>query len=117
MSLSVDNVEIPPLEIAAIADFCTRWKITELALFGSVLGPEFTRDSDIDLLVTFAHDAKWGLFDHARMQQELQDILGHDVDLVSRRAVERSANWLRRDEILHTARVLFSAQKASHGSR
>lgn len=116
MNSSVNNTDLPQLKIAAIADFCTRWKITELALFGSVPGPEFTRDSDIDLLVTFAYDTKWGLFDHARMQQELQDILGHDVDLVSRRAVERSANWLRRDEILRTAHVLFPVQEVSHGS-
>jgi len=40
-----------------IADFCRRWKITELALFGSVLREDFRADSDVDVLVTFAPDA------------------------------------------------------------
>jgi predicted nucleotidyltransferase len=42
-------------------------------------------DSDIDVLVTFAPDAKWSLFDHVDMEGELQQILGRPVDLVSRR--------------------------------
>ncbi len=45
-----------------IADFCRRWKITEFALFGSVLRDDFRPDSDVDVLVTFAPDARWGLF-------------------------------------------------------
>jgi predicted nucleotidyltransferase len=43
----------------ALALFCRRWRITELALFGSVLRPDFRPDSDLDLLVTFAPDAAW----------------------------------------------------------
>jgi hypothetical protein len=34
----VKNIEIPTDKIA---DFCQRWKITELALFGSVLRDDF----------------------------------------------------------------------------
>ncbi len=46
-------LELPGEEIA---DFCRHWKISELALFGSVLRPDFRPDSDIDVLVTFAPD-------------------------------------------------------------
>jgi predicted nucleotidyltransferase len=59
----------PPLNqhIAAsptqIAEFCQRWHITEFALFGSVLRDDFRPDSDIDVLVTFAPDPGWNLFD------------------------------------------------------
>jgi len=92
----------------ALAAFCRRWKIRELALFGSALRDDFRPDSDLDLLVTFAPEADWGLFDHVKMEQELQALLGRTVDLISRRAVERNENWIRRREILGAAQILFS---------
>jgi len=100
---------VPPSEIAR---FCRRWKIRELALFGSALRDDFGADSDLDFLVTFAADADWGLLEHVRMEQELRELLQRDVDLVSRRALERSQNWLRRREILSTAQTLFCEQEA-----
>ena len=63
-----------------IAEFCHRWKISELALFGSALRVDFTSNSDLDFLVTFATGAEWGLFDHVAMQQELQALLPRSVD-------------------------------------
>ncbi len=90
-----------------IKDLCDRWKIRELALFGSVLRNDFRPDSDIDLLVTFSPDADWSLFDHVQMQQELVNILKRKVDLVSKRAIERSHNWIRRREILETAKIIY----------
>jgi predicted nucleotidyltransferase len=92
-----------------IADFCRRWKISELALFGSVLREDFRPDSDVDVLVTFAPDAKWSLFDHVDMEDELEGILGRPVDLVSRRGIERSRNPFRRKAILDSARVVHAA--------
>ena len=87
--------------------FCQRWRIAELAFFGSVLRDDFRPDSDVDVLVTFAPDARWGLLDFVAMQEELSAILGRQVDLVSRRAVENSDNWVRREAILSSAeRVL-----------
>ena len=87
--------------------FCQRWRIAELAFFGSVLRDDFRPDSDVDVLVTFAPDAPWGLLDFVAMQEELSAILGRRVDLVSRRAVEKSDNWIRREAILGSAeRVL-----------
>jgi predicted nucleotidyltransferase len=52
-----------------------------------------------------------------QMQQELRDLLQRNVDLVSRRAIEQSKNWIRRKEILTTAQVLFSEQEASRATR
>jgi len=80
--------------------------------FVATIPNDFSPDSDLDLLVTFATDAEWGLFDHVQMQQELQTLLQRSVDLISKRALERSQNWLRRQEILNTAQVLFSEQAA-----
>lgn len=89
-----------------IADYCRRWKITEFAVFGSALRDDFNPKSDIDVLVTFDTDAHWTLFDMVDMQEELKDILGRDVDLVSRRGIESSQNYLRRKEILSSAKVI-----------
>ena len=98
-----------PVDRHKIAEFCRQWKITEFAFFGSVLRDDFRPDSDVDVLVTFAPDAEWSLFDHVDMQEELSGILGRKVDLVSRRGIERSANWLRRKAILSSAEPYYVA--------
>ena len=97
-------VDIPKKQMA---DFCQRWHISELALFGSVLRDDFAPDSDLDVLVTFAPGAEWSLLDHVRMEQELAGLLGRKVDLLSKRAVEQSSNWILRQEILGTAEVVY----------
>jgi predicted nucleotidyltransferase len=93
-----------------IGEFCRHWKITELSVFGSALRKDFRDDSDIDVLVSFAADADWSLMDHAQMEQELAAQLGRKVDLVSRRAIERSSNWIRREDILSTAEPVYVAR-------
>ncbi len=92
-----------------ISDFCRRWKIAGLSLFGSVLRDDFRSDSDIDILVSFKADAEWSLFDHLKMEEELSDILNRKVDLVSRRSIERSSNWIRRKAILDSAQPYYAA--------
>ena len=93
-----------------LASFCRRWKISELALFGSVLREDFRPNSDVDLLVSFSPQAKISLFDLVRMQNELQEIFGRKVDLVERRAIERSENYIRRKNILSKTKVIYAAQ-------
>jgi predicted nucleotidyltransferase len=99
-----------PIDRDKIAEFCHRWKITELSLFGSVLRDDFRPDSDVDVLVTFAEDAEWSLFDHVTMEDDLSAILGRKVDLVSRRAIERSPNWIRRKAILEGAESYYASR-------
>jgi hypothetical protein len=93
-----------------IAEFCRRWCISEFALFGSVLRADFHQGSDIDVLVTFRPEAHWTLLDFVRMEQELAGIFGRPVDLVSRRAVENSSNFIRRKQILESAEPLDVAR-------
>jgi predicted nucleotidyltransferase len=88
--------------------FCQRWAIAELSLFGSALREDFGPNSDLDMLVTFLPEARWSLLDHVQMEMELAELLGREVDLITRRAVERSRNPLRRREILETAQVLYT---------
>ena len=99
-----ENITIP---YKKVADFCTQWKIKELAFFGSVLRDDFGSESDIDILATFAPDVTWTLFDHVTMQDQLKAIFGRKVDLISRRAIERSPNHLRRNAILNTAESIY----------
>jgi predicted nucleotidyltransferase len=51
-----------PFPVDQIATFCQKWKITELAVFGSVLRDDFRPESDVDFLVSFANDAHWSLY-------------------------------------------------------
>ncbi|MCL5966707.1 MAG: nucleotidyltransferase family protein [Deltaproteobacteria bacterium] len=104
VSKAIDNS--PKSEIAAS---CRWWKISEMALFGSVVREDFRADSDIDVLVSFAPDAEWCFLDHVRMEQELEGILGRKVDLVTRKAVERSGNRARREAVLSAARIIHAA--------
>jgi hypothetical protein len=101
----------PRIEIdrQKLETFCKKWKITELALFGSVLRDDFGPDSDVDVLVTFAPDAKWSLFDIVRAERELSEILGRTAEIGERSAIEKSENYIIRREILGSARRIYAA--------
>jgi hypothetical protein len=55
-------------------------------------------------------DAHITLFDMVQMQEELQTIFKRDVDLISKRGVENSRNYLRRKNILNAAQVIHVAR-------
>jgi hypothetical protein len=96
------------VSIDRLVDTCQRWRIAELALFGSVARGEATGASDVDLMVTYEPDTAWSLFDHVAVQEELAEIFQRRVDLVTRRGIERSGNPIRRRTILDSARVIYS---------
>jgi len=97
------DASLPKEQIAA---FCEKWKITEFAVFGSVLRNDFRPDSDVDVLVSFAKDAAWSLYEWVDMIAELKAMFGRNVDLLSKRGLR---NPYRRHEILTTRRVLYAA--------
>ena len=68
----------PAIEIrdARIAEFSTRHRIRKLALFGSVLRPDFLQESDVDVLVEFEQGVAVGFFGLARLERGLSLILG-----------------------------------------
>lgn len=92
-----------------IAEFCKKWQVREFALFGSVLRDDFRPDSDIDVLVTFDDEARHSLFDLVHMEDDLKAIFGRKVDLVSRRGIESSRNYMRRNAILNSAEIVYAA--------
>ncbi len=100
------RIDLPLQQLAA---FCKKWKIVELSVFGSALRDDFGPDSDIDFLAMFDPESDWSLLDHAQMEIELIDLLGREVDLLTRRAVEQSCNPMRRREILSSARTIYAA--------
>ncbi|MDP9355911.1 MAG: nucleotidyltransferase family protein [Chloroflexota bacterium] len=99
----------PDLPLEEIAALCRRYRVRELSLFGSALRDDFRPDSDLDLLVEFEPTAGWSLFDLVDMQDELGALMGRSVDLIERPAIEGSYNWIRRREILGTARPIYVA--------
>jgi uncharacterized protein len=92
-----------------IVDFCRRWQVTELALFGSVLHGDFRPDSDVDVLISFAPNTRWSLFDLVTMEHELETVLGREVDLVERSAVEQAENYIRRKSILDDTEIVYAS--------
>ena len=99
------NIQVSP---ESITNFCERWEVVELALFGSVLGDNFGPDSDVDILVKFDSLANHTLFDFVHMQDELSEIFNSRVGLVSRAAVEQSRNYIRRKAILESAETIYA---------
>jgi len=100
-----DRLHVSPSQVAA---FCQRWKIVELALFGSILREDFRPSSDVDILISLAPDHGWSLFDWVDMQQELEGMFQRKVDLVDKRGLK---NPYRRAEIMKTYQVLYASKQ------
>jgi uncharacterized protein len=92
---------------ADLAEFCRRWGIEHMAVFGSFLRPDFRPDSDLDFLVTFRPNVPVTLFGLAQAEDELSAIVGRRAELVLRRGIERSANRYRREAILSSAVTIY----------
>lgn len=99
MGIEVDHEQI--------ADFCRRWKITELSLFGSVLRDDFRPESDVDVLVRIAENYEPTLSDVLQMEDELRALFGREIDLVKRELVEANRNYIVRKHILRTAQPIY----------
>ena len=100
-ALVLDGHEI---DVARLAEVCERYGLAELAVFGSVARGDAGPGSDVDLLFALAPDARLGfaMFD---LEDELTEIFGRPVDLLSKDSVHR----LLRDEGLAEAKVLYAA--------
>ncbi len=87
-----------------IVEFCKRNHIRSLSLFGSILRNDFSRSSDIDMLVEFELDYVPGFFDLIEMGEELSSMFGvRKVDL-------RTPNDLSRyfrDDVLAEAEAVY----------
>ena len=96
------------ISLAEISQFCEKWYIAELALFGSVLGDRFNANSDIDILLSFQPNSRQGLLTLAKIKHELELLVCRDVDIALKQAILKSDNRIRRQEILQTAQILYA---------
>lgn len=99
-----------PLPTEEITAFCHKWELTEFALFGSVLREDFRPDSDIDVMVQFHPDAHPTFSTLDQMETELKQLFQRDIDLITRKGIETSRNYLRRQEILSSARIIYATR-------
>jgi uncharacterized protein len=96
--------------LSDIQIFCQRWDIAELALFGSVLRDDFhPMQSDVDVLISFAPQARQGLSEMIQIKEELEQLFQRKVDCVVKDSIEQSQNWIRKRNILDSAQVIYGS--------
>ena len=76
-----------------------RFGVSHAAVFGSVARGEARVDSDIDVLVELDQDRPMGIFEYARLELYIDEILNGAADVVNRRTIKP----LLRDSILRGA--------------
>ncbi len=100
-------------ESEAIRDFCKKWKIKELCVFGSILRDDFRPDSDADILADFEQCPEvdeYNLFDDIHMREELSELVGQNVDLVDRSAIVSTSNRFVRKQLMSTAERVYAGR-------
>lgn len=73
--------------INTIVDYLKQYKVVEIGVFGSFARDEMTDKSDIDILVEYGRGTT--ILDIVKMKQELYELIGRKIDLVSKRAVRK----------------------------
>jgi uncharacterized protein len=105
--LATPQFELPVEEIAEV---CRRFDVRELAVFGSVLREDFQAGSDVDFLVVFeSRDLGPWMEKLGRFEEDLSQALGRKADVVLKSSVQSAWNYIRREEILRTARTIYAA--------
>lgn len=99
-----------PIDRDALAEFCRRWGVKRLWLFGSSLTDEFRESgpdaSDVDLLAEIDPESPTSYWDWSEMTGELEAIFKRRVDLVTPSVLE---NPFRRESILACRELLYAA--------
>ncbi len=98
----------------SLTKLCQHWQIVELSLFGSILREDFNADSDIDVLVKFSEEAKITFFDLDVIEQKLSQLFHRPVDVVTKQAIEKSHNPIRRKNILDSSKVIYEQRSGDY---
>ena len=109
-SFSPDFAVNIALDLAAIETFCQRWNVVEMSFFGSVLREDFGEESDIDVLISFAENVALGLLDKMAAREELEAILGRNVefDNTIRLVALDYSSFTIRESILAEAEIVYA---------
>ena len=95
---------VADLPVAQIIEVARRYRLKELAVFGSVARGDATPDSDVDFLYVRGQDGPRGM-EFFGLQEELERLLGRNVDVVPKNHL----HWVIRDRVLAEAEVLYAA--------
>ena len=102
-SIKQARIELP---VDTIADLCQRYRVREMALFGSVLRDHFDPDkSGIDVLVEFEPEVQIDLVDLGGLRLRLMSLFGREVDLVSKKNLKP----FLMDDVLANMVVIYAA--------
>lgn len=105
------NSVIDVLSPEFLAEFCERYQIEELAVFGSAIRDDFRPDSNVDFLVTYAPDKRYAGWMDVPEQDEMEEMLGRKVDWLTKKTVERSRNPFFRREVLSNYEIIYVISK------
>ena len=97
-----------------LKEICQQWEISELTLFGSVLREDFNAQSDIDILVSFDEGTAISFFDLDAIEEQLSKLFNRPIDLVTKKSVEQSHNWIRKQNILGNSQVIYEQRSRSN---
>jgi len=104
--MTIRNINIQEEQLGEI---CKKYKIRELAIFGSALREDFNEKSDVDLLVEFKPDSGISLFDIVDLKEAFESFWGREVDIVSKKAIQMSRNYLKKKAILDNYKVIYAS--------
>ena len=85
---------------------CKKYNIIELSIFGSSIRDDFSKDSDVDILVSFDQKFRISLFDIIELENEFSLLLNRDVDIVEKESLK---NPIRKNRILSTREIIYAA--------
>ena len=105
------NSVIDVLSPEFLAEFCKRYQIEELAVFGSAIRDDFRPDSDVDFLVTYADDKRWAGWYSFPEQDEIEELLGRKTDWLTKDTVQRSRNPFFRRDVLNHYEVIYAINR------
>ena len=96
---------MPPELSSALVELCREYRVSELALFGSMSRGDQSADSDINLLVEFEPQARIGFLTLSRLSRELSILMCRPVDLVPKAGLKASI----RDQVPAEAKIIYAS--------
>jgi len=103
--MTIQKIQISEDQLSSI---CNKYLIKELSIFGSALRKDFDEDSDIDLLIEFKPEAAVSLFDLIDVKEDFEKLFGREIDIVSKNAIKRSNNYIRKKAILENYNTIYA---------
>lgn len=93
------------INIARILEFCKKYRVKSLYVFGSILTDRFSEKSDVDMEVDFNEMPLDEYVDnYLNLKEALENLFGRDVDLLESKAI---LNPVLRNNINKSRRLVY----------